>query len=1049
MLGKFFKLSDKLEERQMITLMLGVGFFMGVFNATYQVVADAIFLKRLPDQLNNAFLTAGVLGIVVTTIFSSLQNVIRFSVLVTLSLSLIVLFTVSVYWGYHFGPEIYHDQVVYMMYTATGPITAILLMSYWGVFGRLFDFRQSKRIISWIDSGQLMAAIIAFFLFPLTSSLFGDTSNYLIVSAISISGAAILMIVTSSRFTLTRNNPSELGKDFQKETRIVKVLKDPYGLSLSAMAVISMICFIFTQFSFQQMSNVQYPEQRDLANFLAYFNGSIYLICLLMQTFVNERILSNYGLRISLFVLPAALIIFSVASIISGAVIGTTPAANPTMFVFFFIFIALTRWFNWMLRDSLETPIFKLFFIPIDTRFRFGIQSKVEGVINESGRLLAGALIFGLSLIAFFNVIWIAVLIMLSGVGYFYFVNNLYNGYRSKIREKLEMKDADQEKLEFGLTAIKKKLEEFLFKSNASRSIFSFKLLEKINPVLVPAWVNALMKHEADDVQDFAQHRMNEIKGLTVSERYVIFNRVPIEGKIKLNKQQIEMMLKSGGEITRSRIQQLARSAQTEDRIYASELLLHTTSEEILSYLTELLNDPDQKVRITAIKTAAKRFNDEIIFVLIENLPHSKFGNQAIESLVLIGAKALNQLESSFYRAGQANATLIKIIQVMGRIGGNRAKEMLWNKIDYPDRVVVSHVLLALGESGFKAGVSQITRIKYAIETDIADVSWNLNALEEVGDGPDVAELKKALSVEIENDTEHLYKLMAMLYDTRSIQLVKENIESGTAEGTTYAVELLDIFLSEQLKQRIIPVLDDLTDAEKISRLEVLYPRFKLDSKLVLKFLINRDFTQSNRWTKACALHRIGTLKLKEFELDLIAQLFNPDGLIREVAAWALHQIDSTVYHENVKRLGAEKKALLDRVILSSQNSELMEFEKIKFYESLPVLGGIPGITLSYLADISEEVSLKVNEVLRLDQNLNEFFYITFSGTVDYYAKGKFIRQFEKGEFIGEMLASTGFVNSHLLQAKSDTKLLKIHKDKTYELLAERVTLTEKFLSFV
>jgi AAA family ATP:ADP antiporter len=63
MAGKFFNLSDKLEERQMIRLMLGVGFFMGVFNATYQVVADAIFLKRLPHQLNSAFLTAGVLGI--------------------------------------------------------------------------------------------------------------------------------------------------------------------------------------------------------------------------------------------------------------------------------------------------------------------------------------------------------------------------------------------------------------------------------------------------------------------------------------------------------------------------------------------------------------------------------------------------------------------------------------------------------------------------------------------------------------------------------------------------------------------------------------------------------------------------------------------------------------------------------------------------------------------------------------------------------------------------------------------------------------------------
>ena len=75
-----------------------------------------------------------------------------------------------------------------------------------------------------------------------------------------------------------------------------------------------------------------------------------------------------------------------------------------------------------------------------------------------------------------------------------------------------------------------------------------------------------------------------------------------------------------------------------------------------------------------------------------------------------------------------------------GRIGGNKAREMLWNKIDFPDKVVVTNVLLALGKQVSKAGVSQITRVKYTIETDIADVSWNLNAIREVGDDNEVSD---------------------------------------------------------------------------------------------------------------------------------------------------------------------------------------------------------------------------------------------------------------------------------------------------------------------
>jgi AAA family ATP:ADP antiporter len=96
--------------------------------------------------------------------------------------------------------------------------------------------------------------------------------------------------------------------------------------------------------------------------------------------------------------------------------------------------------------------------------------------------------------------------------------------------------------------------------------------------------------------------------------------------------------------------------------------------------------------------------------------------------------------------------------------------------------------------------VSQITRIKYAIETDIGDIRWNLSAIQEVGDDGFNNQIVNSLRGEIKNDIEHIYMLLAMLYDTRSIQLVKENIDSGTTEGITYAIELLDVFLIRSIE---------------------------------------------------------------------------------------------------------------------------------------------------------------------------------------------------------------------------------------------------------
>jgi AAA family ATP:ADP antiporter len=1046
-------LNVKPEERAQVLLMLGAGFFMGIFIATYQVTAESLFLNRLSYLLNKAFLISGILGIASTFVFSAAQNRVKFTNLTISSIVTIVAVTTGVYVLYNYGNPANRDYVLFAMYCLTGPTTAILLLCYWGIFGRLFNFKQSKRIIGWIDTGQLIAIILANFLIPITASFFVETDNYLIVCNISILITSAFFILISFRFPLTRNNPKEFDSTVREETGFNKIFKDRYILLLSLFLVTSMVTFIFSQYSFQNLINIQYPDQRDLTNFLAFFNGSIYALSLIMQTFVNDRILSNYGIRTSLFILPIVVGIFAIGSVITGFALGYDPVANPETFIFFFLFVALTRLFNGMLRDSLENPVYKLLFIPLDGRYRFGIQSKVEGVVNESGRFIAGGLIFIFALFASFEIVFIPVLIVILIIVYVFASRNLYNGYRNTIRAKLENTDYSQEKLEIGYAQITKRLESQLDNKETSKAIFSFKLLEKINPAQVPVWVNNLMKNEAEEARDYAQRRMNEIKGLSVSERYVIRidqKKAEATDRNVLTKADLESIINSGGDITKTRVQRLSRSSQPEDRQYAAELLLHSSSDENVSFLIELLNDPEPKVRHTAIKTSIKKNNNEVIHALIENLANPLYGNQAMNALVLIGGKALHLLDGSFYRSGQSTQSLLRIIQVMGRIGGQRAKDLLWNKIDYPDKVIVSQVLLSLGECGFKAGISQITRIKYAIESDIADISWNLSAIQEVGNDGLAKDVKQALSREIQNDIEHIYMLLAMLYDTRSIQLVKENIESGTTEGTTYAVELLDVFLSEQLKVRVIPVLDELQDTERINRLEAFYPRVRLDEKLVLKFLINRDFTQSNRWTKATVLYQIGTLRIQEFMLDLIAQLFNPDRLIREVAAWALYQINAEAYHSNSSRLGEQIKRTLDKTVVGGMESgSLMQLDKVKFFQRISVFDGVSGLSLSYLADIAEEVVLTQNQSMVIDEKVNNNFYIDYNGAVEYYERGVYGTTYQGGQFIGEMLSSSGFANSNILRARERTVLLRINKDQFYELLSDNVKLADRVLDFV
>jgi len=1052
MLDKLFEyLNVKEEERAQVWLMLGAGFFMGIFLATYGVVAETLFLNTLGNQLNQAFFYSGLFGIVTTMIFSFAQNHIKFSNLISATITLIVLLTAAFYIGYHYGPEQYREPIIFSMFCMIGPITTVLLLSYWGIFGRLFNFRQSKRIIGWIDTGQLTAIILANLLIPITIGFFGTMDNFLMISAVSIIISATFFLIISFRFPLAKNDPSEFDSTVIKEASISRVIKEPYTKLLSIFLVVSMVLLILGQFTFQELIKVQYPDQNALGTFLANFNAAIFGLSFIMQTFVNDRVVANYGMRTSLMILPTIVGLFALCALVTGYWFGYTPEMTDK-FAFFFLFVALMRLFNNMIRDSLENPLFKLLFVPLESRSRFGIQSKVEGVINEVGRFSAGSLIIVFASLAIFKLVWMPVILLALTIIYFIVIQKMHAGYKSKVKAKLEAVQSSSEKLELGTDRISKRLESQLLDPVPGKAVFSYKLLEKIDPEGSVKWVNQLIKNEQPEVHDFAQRRMNEMKGLSVSDRYIIKydqGKAQVSDKSLLTRSELEMLIKNGGEVTKARLIRLARSSEAGDRQYAAELLLHTDKDEYNSYLVELLNDGEMNVRRTAIKTSVKKSSPEVIRALIDNLGYPDYSGQAADALILIGGKSLNILDSAFYRTGQSTLVLSQIVFIIGHIGGQHAREILWNKIDFPDKVVVSKVLLALGDAGFKANLTQGPRIRYAIETDIGDIAWNIGALDEIGLEGETKDLRDAIRAEIANDIDHVYMLLAMLYDARSIQLVKENIETGTVEGTAFAVELLDVFLSDQMKQRFIPCIDELSDQERMRRLEVFYPRVALDERLVLKFLINREFTQTNRWTKACVLRQIGTAKITEFILDLIAQLFNPDPLVQEMAAWALYQIDPNEYEANMPRLGPDVKRGMDAIIIPGHpHNQLSRYDKVKFFSGLEIFKGMTGLALTYFGDAATSLTMHANTPLTIDERTNVQFYVVLRGQAEFYQRSEHRGTFEQGQFIGEMLNEPGYLNSNILVSREGATLLRLDKEQFYELMANNVKLADQVLDY-
>ncbi|MDZ7608255.1 MAG: hypothetical protein U5K79_22345 [Cyclobacteriaceae bacterium] len=140
-------------EEKPVLYLLGYGFFMGVFLAAYKIVATTLFLSNMSHYLREAFLISGLLGIISTWLYGLMQNRARFSRLIIFNILTILAFIIAAKGLYPFFDS---KWLIFILFVMLGPITSLLVLGFWGIFLRLFDPRQTKRIIGGIDSASFV-----------------------------------------------------------------------------------------------------------------------------------------------------------------------------------------------------------------------------------------------------------------------------------------------------------------------------------------------------------------------------------------------------------------------------------------------------------------------------------------------------------------------------------------------------------------------------------------------------------------------------------------------------------------------------------------------------------------------------------------------------------------------------------------------------------------------------------------------------------------------------------------------------------------------------
>ena len=1020
-----------------VALMLTMGFSMGMFLATLTVASQSLFLENFIEEkdLPLAFLVSGAIGLIATIAYNFLQNRIPFPILAGLSLLTISGLTAFL----EFGENYFADpkELFFIGFTLIIPFSFITYLIYWGTFGRLFNTRQAKRLLGVVDAGAMFASFIAYFSIPQILKKI-DTVSLYSISLVSIVLFLLLFFFLSTRF-LSRIRSFAQEKRFYKKLGFKEFFTNRYIIYMSLFVIVSMLAMNFVDYSFLNATTKFFSDEY-LPTFISYFEMTVVIFNFLVQTFATDRIVSQYGMRVAMLINPILIGLFALSATAVGYIFGYDPAKD--LFVVFFISIAMSKLFISSLKDAIDNQTFRLYLLPLESSVRIDVQTKIEGMVTALATFLAGSLIILINRVEIFDYFTITIFTLPLVLAWYFIAIYMHKGYQHTLQHTLfKNKERLDKRIEKGYT-ITQVLETGVNSRLEERVIYALKLMEKLEPVLFENAVIRLANSDSPKIRSFATEKIQTLgidQDLFKSEiKKLASNAYDESGHSDLLSISPENLLK------------LSKSVKRNDRLLAAKLLSKLVNPKTIFILMELLRDTNPLVRFEALNTARKTKRPETWPILIELLGSPSFSHHAAAALVEAGERVLAPLESAFHKSGQDDMVMLRIVQIMGRIGGNYALKLLWLKADYPDKRIVKQILFSLRYINYQADGKEARDVMNLLETELGKTIWNLAALHEVPAEEPFRYLREALQEEINENYDQIIMLLSILYDPQSVQLVHENISTRDPDSIAFALELLDLFVDSALKPKLFPVLDDSPIEEKLRHLQLYFPRERYNPIQVINYILNRDFNLNNRWTKACAIHAAAFIPDFRISRGLIAQMFNEDHLLQETAAWVIYNKDRHAYQSITERLPAYDKKYLDSSIENNQllngldDGFFLNIEMIMVIKKLPLFESIHGVLISDLADKIHPIDLSPREKVSLTAETfaNPVFIVAF-GEVQFTFDDGTNATIKRGEILGELFQDEKIPKTTSLEAIERSVVFRINLMDFYFVMANHHELVQ------
>jgi ATP/ADP translocase len=897
-------------EESMVGMLLTQSVFLGIFFGAFDISAHSLFLSIFDEKMMaRGYVVSGLAGIILTALYTGLQTRMKFRNFAILNLFVVTTLSLLLWVAISLSPA---KWVIFLVFIMLGPLNILAALGFWGTAGRLFTLRQGKRLFGLVDAGLVVGIIISCYTIPVLLAFNFASHNILLLSALAVLAAAILQIIIGSKFSFVggkeEEKPEKSGNKEKKKSVLASFREDRYIRVMGLFVALSVLTAFFIQYSFMAVTRAQYPAEEDMARFLGIFTGSMMIFTLLVKLLVFSYLIRNYGLRTCLAISPILVALFTVIAILVGTFMGYTPEASGG-FLIFFLLLALCRLFSKSLKDSIESPSFKVIYQTIDEKIRFEIQSGMDGTVNEIAALSSGLILAGMGVLSFIKLIHFSLVLFIFIAIWIFVAVRLYGEYRKSIRRALESGNSGL------LLAAASSNGEFAnrFSSESSFRKDYFRLIAgDLSPLESgpnPWYTKKIIDNSS---------RLNDTGLIPALRKLLSINTVDEESK-RLSSETIRKLEEFS-----------ADGKYDNDKLVSARKILTGTRLPQTTEILRLLRDNSIESKRLGIFLIGKFRLTDLLPEVCDCLNVRGLETDAYSVLKSFGNEAGAELER-FFLASSGNINTSKtILRLLGNIKTSDSRTFLFSRLWSNSRQLKELAIKCLADNEFKPNEEEKDKLHQLISETIGIMTWNLAARRSIERKNDSA-LKNVISVEINRWRNYLFDLLSVTYDRGSIVKIKENLDSETVESVNFALEMIDIVIDDTIKQKLIMLVDAVPDEEKLKNLYQFYPIEIPQFEKLVEDLINRDYNLVSIWTKASVLRSIKELEGETLTESVVALLFSPEEILQEEAARIIASSGMELYRSVSKRLPELSVARLNRIISGEVKQEELLFEKTRF----------------------------------------------------------------------------------------------------------------------